>query len=879
MNLKTTYILFGVLAAALGAFLLTQLFHWGKPGNKSDYLFPEFNKKKDAVEANVIDKIEITHGDSGKDSTFVFEKDGKGWEMKSPGRFRIEDQAVSMFVSDLTRAATEKSEVGNDLHEYALDSPRIKVVLSGGGKDWKLNVGRESPGIDPEVFVTTGDQPKQPKVVKKSAISSIFKTLGEFRSKELLAASQDSIQTIKLQAGSKGETVVLEKGSDGRWAFKKPADFGAADYEGSGPPPIMNQPEKEITGVLGILQAINSASLRVMGDKDFVADNVSTEDLKDKYGLAKDSPETLRIEITSTKGKGDDATKTTEVLLIGKKVPEEKEDKKDEKKDEAKDKKKDEDKKKPDPNKTEFYYARLENESSVVKVPLNKVKHLVEVAKKPDAIRDRNLAHFQRDKVDAIRIEYANVRIKLYHTDALDPWKLWKDKDEKNSGSGRNADDEVVRKLLNSFDDKAGGKGRVDSFPTKDDLKKAGMGEKDRPAVVSIWVDGLKKQGKEGAEPKLKDPKKPTVKLTFGNQDKEKGLIYVLREVDGDKEPTLLLVKNKEAGGTLADHVTAGPLAYLDRKIPTFSGLGFPDVARLTIVRGGEKYELKQDKTGNKQTWTFEAPKDLSGRQGDVRAIMDLQFVLQRLSALRIAAEKPDDKQLEQFGLKPPKIEVTVVLKSKDDKDKDDKDKKDKDKKEKDAKEEKYVFSFGNVTEDRSGYYAKTAKSDLVYVVPKDAITPLEADLLDKTIFAFDVDKVRRMKLTGWKGLGIQVTLDLERKSKQSWQAKTPKDFELEPATAEAFLNMLANLRAMKFLKTGPKPEHGLEAKNKDLMVIEIDLDGEKQPLKLTIGKLDAAEKGYFAMSSKFKDQVFLLPEDDFKRMLEKPGYFLQVGK
>jgi hypothetical protein len=894
MNLKTTYILFGILAAALGVFLLTQLLHWRKPGTKSDYLFPEFHKQKDAVEANTIDKIEITH-DGGKDEKFVFVRQDGAWRMESPGKYRIDDFAVGSVVTDVTGAPTEKSDASSDLHEYGLDSPRIKVVLSAddGDKKWTLNVGRELPGSDAVVYVTTGSDPKKPLVVKRSALASVFKSLGEFRSRDLLSAPQDSIQTIELQAGPEGKPLVLEKNSSNKWVFKKPAGFGAAAYRGQGPPALQGAIDQEITDVFGILQAIHSSKLRVEGENDFVADDVSAKDLNDKYGLNESKPETLRIEITSTGDKkaGDDSKPKTQVLLIGKKAPEEKADKKDDKdakKDDKKDKAKDD--KKPDPNKVEFYYARLANETSVVKVPWNKVKHLVEVAKKPDVLRDRNLADFDRSKLDAVRIENSNGNILLYRPAPLDPWKLWR-------GGSQDAEKFVVDDLLAALGPQTDGKGRVESFPTIKPSE-AGMGEKDRLAVVSLWVGGLKKLDKKDAEPELKDPKKPTIRLTFGKKDE--GKIYVLREVEGEKTPTLLLVKNTAAdragGGNLADHVTAGPLAFIDRKIPSFSAMDTADITRFTIARGGEKYELKLEKAGDKSpTWKLEGPASLAGRQGDYLTIIRLLSSIQNLRAVRVEADKASDKQLEQFGLKPPKIELTVYVNAKDDKAKDDKDTKDKDKnkdkkdtdkdkKDKDKKEEKYVFSFGNLTGDRtSGNFAKTGKSDLVYVVSKEVITQLEADLLDKAIFTFDVDKVKGMKLTGWsKSTGEDdYSLDLERKTKQNWVVKNRK-FNLEPATAEEFLTRLSDLRALKFvsLKGSPKAEQGLTAKdNKDLMVIQITFqDPKKEPLKLTIGKLSAEDKGYYAMSSNFKDQVFLVPEEDFKKMLEKPVYFAKVA-
>jgi hypothetical protein len=331
-----------------------------------------------------------------------------------------------------------------------------------------------------------------------------------------------------------------------------------------------------------------------------------------------------------------------------------------------------------------------------------------------------------------------------------------------------------------------------------------------------------------------------------------------------ERQPTLLLVKDKEAAKDgLVDRVTPGPLAYLDHKIPTFTTAEGMTPKQLDLMRGTESYQLKSEKTGVLETWKFALPKDMEQRAADAFAVRDILFGLARLSALRVAAEKPADKQLEGFGLKPPLFQATLTLTNKDN------------------KEEKYTYSFGKETPDKLGVFAKSDRGDLVYVVPSAILTPLQAELQDKTLFAFDVDKVRGLKLSGWKNIvGLVQTLDLERKSMTSWVAKAPPGYEVEPAVAESFLQTLSNLRTTKFLKGAPKPEYGLDAaKNSGLLTIEIMVEGEKTPLKLTIGSPDAADKAYYATTGNIKDQVVLVPEEPIKRVLEKPVYFTKAGQ
>jgi hypothetical protein len=284
-------------------------------------------------------------------------------------------------------------------------------------------------------------------------------------------------------------------------------------------------------------------------------------------------------------------------------------------------------------------------------------------------------------------------------------------------------------------------------------------------------------------------------------------------------------------------------------------------VKQIELTRPGETYQVKSEKSDTQDIWKFAAPKELEGRPADSYAVRDIQIGVMRLLPLRVAAEKADDKQLEAFGLKPPQYQVTITLGTKDD------------------KEEKYTYSFGKETPDKSGVFAKSDKSDMIYVIPSAALTPLQAELQDKALFTFDADKVRSLKLSGWKNIvGSVQTIELERKSSKSWIAKSPAGYEVEPSVAESFLLMLSNLKTTKFLKGPPKPEFGLDpAKNPAALTVEVVLDGDKPPLKLTVGNLNAADKVYYATTG--KDQLVLVPEDSFKRVLEKPVYFTRAGQ
>jgi hypothetical protein len=122
--------------------------------------------------------------------------------------------------------------------------------------------------------------------------------------------------------------------------------------------------------------------------------------------------------------------------------------------------------------------------------------------------------------------------------------------------------------------------------------------------------------------------------------------------------------------------------------------------------------------------------------------------------------------------------------------------------------------------------------------------------------------------------LGSPLTLEFERKGAAEWNVKAPPKFNLDRGKLERFLAELSHLRAVNFVahKATPKPEQGLDV-DQGALVVEITLEGEKEPLRLTVGKADG-DKGYFAVSDRLKGDVFDVRKDIFDGPKSKPAYF-----
>jgi hypothetical protein len=115
----------------------------------------------------------------------------------------------------------------------------------------------------------------------------------------------------------------------------------------------------------------------------------------------------------------------------------------------------------------------------------------------------------------------------------------------------------------------------------------------------------------------------------------------------------------------------------------------------------------------------------------------------------------------------------------------------------------------------------------------------------------------------------------MERKGTNNWSMKGDNKFKLSAPQAESFLSGLTYVRAEKFVvfKSGPKPEHKLTPAEGALR-IEITVDGEKEPVTLSIGAPDGDGKSYYAQSNKLPGDVFLLPKEKFEKWKSRPTVF-----
>src|SRR5947209_17777776 len=231
MSFKSTFLLFGLLIAALWVFGLTLSIRKGVADE--GYVLPSLHEEQGVT----IDSIDIQRG--GKKYAFV--RGAPGWKLTlPPGKqeVRVEEFKVDRLVDQVKDARkNDEADVTRNLEKFGLAPPAGTVTLKkkGGGKEWTLNLGNESPD-KAFVYVNSSDRPRDVMAVRASALeSAFFKDVSDLRSRTLLDVTETTAQAIQLKEPKskegKAALLSLQKTGQGGWRIEEPP-YGAADFEG-----------------------------------------------------------------------------------------------------------------------------------------------------------------------------------------------------------------------------------------------------------------------------------------------------------------------------------------------------------------------------------------------------------------------------------------------------------------------------------------------------------------------------------------------------------------------------------------------------------------------------------------------------------------------
>jgi hypothetical protein len=837
MNFKTTYLLFGILAVVLVIFGWVL---WVGPVNENltAFVLPSMHSESGPLDPKDITRVEIERTrPSPEKLVFVRDAAGERWRIVEPRDYRADSNAIDSLVRQIYNARLdEKSDVANTPGNYGLETPAEVITLSKTSeptREVKLNVGDDSPGKDKAVIYVTSSDRKEVMAVKKTELDSVKKSLADFRSRDLLSPAAGDIQAFTLSESNKDKVIKgpieLKKGSEESWSYVQPP-YGDAQATGNDPA-ANDKPPSNVQSV-----TTDISNLKVESDKDFVE-----SDAKDlgKYHLDPAKDDIVRIEIERVEeiaknAEGNKEKKTAKVALlvgVGKKVD----------------------------DKSDQYYAYLDDpkHKDIVKVSAKSVARFLQLLEHKDSLRDRNLVALGNfRKPDALDIKNSYGLLEFRHTsDTQKPWKLWR------GDKSYAVDEPAVQALITALT----APNQVESFP--DPSAKAQLGLDKPDITVSIWADSLpaeekkkddKKDEKKATKPEPKDKNKPAFTLSFGFR--KENAVAVERKRGDEKTSILIMVPAK-----VLDQVREGPLAYLDKELPPFNATRFEavtNVTKLALTRDGITYEIgHEDKAG--AAWKIDKPSDFAGRNADRTTIEDILRDLNNLRAVKIVEDKvPADAKLIEWGLKDPRLKAVVTLT-------------------KDGKAKTFEYSFGKEADDKSGVYLRSSLQDTIAIVSNTVVATLQRELLDPTVFQFDVAKVKAVKLTGWidlqkkQGIDQPFVLDVKRdKNGTDWVVEKPAGFKLDAEKWRQFLTELSHLKAVKFVAHKSKPTDKQKLAVADgALQIDITVEGEKEALQLTVGDLDGAD-AYFAISNKQPGDILDVRKDLFDGPKSGAGHF-----
>jgi hypothetical protein len=880
MSFKTTALLFGILLWVLGLFGLMLAYQRTKLDE--GLVMPTLTKDQTAD----IGTVEVER----EGHKYTFFKTSAGWRLRiDPYRqaLRADGGRVQEIIRDIKEARkTEEADVTRSLAEYGLEKPVERVILKkeGDGREWILNVGNQSPDKS-YLYVNSSDRPNEVLAVRYSRLKSVLispKEIDKFRSLRLLDISDATAKVVDLKpgAGTKGRELILEKGKGAVWVFKKPP-YGPADYEGA---PVSKEP----TGVRGLINTLGA--IRPERESDFVPLS---------QPLFPENQAVLRVEVERAGERGAADQTVKEILLIGPKV-------------ESKDKG---DGKKEGKEKGESagqYYARLADDEAMVRVDARNVEILLGFTRKPDALRSHDLAQVDTGRPDVIRVSSGKglAEVVTLYKPRFGEWRV-------TDGTMRHKANENAVQGPDGLISQLQGKNQVkDYFDVDEETTKDGkeseaakakdkeLGLDDPRTKVVVWADGLekekakdekkaaakqepkkgekekkdqkeaakdeKKDAKSAEEPQINPKAKPVLTLTFGKTAGE--LVYVKR-VAADGSVSRVAVPK-----SVLDKVAPpqGPLAYLDPVVASFM---VTDVARLDLkVSDGKQerhfvVEREGEKKGEKDKlplpggWLLVEPKDFKERpNADAGEVEKVLNALTRVTAVRYVKKVEPKENLSAYGLNPPAVTATVTLKKKDG----------------EKEPAQYTYLFGSeATPDKSkpsslfGVMTRGGElKDILFAVSPVTVTPLkEAELRDRTVFRFDPEKVKEVRLTVRKELTVSPVFT--RKDKGWLITAGLQEFPLNPGRVDQLVSNLSNLKALRYVSfKGPEKAHELTEKPR--LQIEVVMDDGKTTYTLKVGA-QQGNIGYYAESSTLPRAVFLVALPHFQELVEQGvTYFRQ---
>lgn len=241
------------------------------------------------------------------------------------------------------------------------------------------------------------------------------------------------------------------------------------------------------------------------------------------------------------------------------------------------------------------------------------------------------------------------------------------------------------------------------------------------------------------------------------------------------------------------------------------------DVESLTVKRKGETVRIRRTDTG----WDLLEPVKTRADRGAVDGIVTT-LVTARVD--REVAATPG--KLDEFGLAPPEIEVTLEVKGR----------------------APLALLVGAKSPTGAWLFAKESGKPAVValseVVARDLAKPV-TELRDRTVLAFDRKGVGQVDL---QLSGEALTLESAEAGK--WRLTKPRVLPADPDVVADFLEKLDGAKAKEFVEDAPRSlaPYGLD--HPTTVTLWIGKDKERASRSLLFGREDKGKKGVYVMRS-----------------------------
>ncbi len=203
---RSTWILLSIIAV-LGAFIF--LFERKMPSSD------EARQQKSRLFPTKLEDV-ASLSRSGFEPLSLKRKDEERWDLEAPVADKADRSSINGFIDGVGNAEVARWVEGASPKDLGLDPPRAAWTIEAKSGRATLDVGGEAP-LDAGLYVRANGRVA---LVLKSLEETLLRPVSDFRSKELVASSEQDVSKFSISSGGK-ELLAFER-DGGAWRLTAP---------------------------------------------------------------------------------------------------------------------------------------------------------------------------------------------------------------------------------------------------------------------------------------------------------------------------------------------------------------------------------------------------------------------------------------------------------------------------------------------------------------------------------------------------------------------------------------------------------------------------------------------------------------------------------